>query len=150
MKKSLVILAAMALVIAMVGGASAATTTDTIAATATITTSCSMTGGAIAFGTVDAETNAAGGTATITNPAIYCTNTLPVAVSDDKAGSSNMTDGAAHNIAYSFTYATSLTGGGTAVDIGASLNLAATFAAGALNALPAGTYSDSIVFTLTF
>jgi spore coat protein U-like protein len=163
MKKNLfVVMAAMTLVIAMAAGAYAATTPATVNATANVIAgpgSCSI-GGAItiAFGNVDEMTHAGGATAVVTPTTVYCTNLLPVVVTDDLGANESgaqmrLTDGA-NFINYSISYDNSLTGGGMATDIGGTdagdLNVGATMPAGALTSKPVGNYTDTVVLTFTY
>lgn len=157
MKKSLVILAAMVMVIAMVSGAYAAgSKTDAIPVTATVATNCTISGGSIDFGTIDAVTDAAGGSATVTAPVINCTKDTSVAVTDDLGANENGTNARMTNgtdyIVYSFTYTTPIIGEGMGVahDIGDNLALSASFAAGALDLASAGAYTDTLTLTITY
>jgi len=158
MKKSLVVLAAMMMVIAMVAGAYAAgSKTDAIPVTATVATNCTISGGSIAFGAVDAVTDAGGKAATVTAPTINCTKGASIAVTNDDgvnelvAGAPRMTNGTDY-IVYGVTYVTPLTGDGmgAAHDIGGALTLAANFASGALDAASAGAYTDTYTITITY
>ena len=82
MKKYLAVLAVMIFVVGMTSTVYAATATDAVPVTATVKGSCKVTSvGAIAFGDVDAVTNATGKAATITAPDIYCTKGTSVTVS---------------------------------------------------------------------
>jgi spore coat protein U-like protein len=158
MKKYLVVLTAMVMVIAMASGAYAAgSKTDAIPVTLTVATNCTISGGSIDFGSVDAVTDAAGGTATVTAPTINCTKGASVAVTDDDGvnesgvGAPRMTNGTDY-IAYTVSYTSSLTGDGmgAANDIGGDLSLAASFAAGALDTASAGAYTDTLTITITY
>lgn len=157
MKKYLVVLAAMVMVIAMVSGVYAATQTDAIPVTATVTSNCTISGGSIAFGSVDAVGDAGGKAATVTAPTINCTKGASVAVTDDDgenelaADAPRMTNGTDF-IAYTVGYTTPLTGEGMGVpqDIGDSLALSASFAAGALDLASAGAYTDTLTITITY
>lgn len=160
MKKLMVVLAAVFMVLTMVSGSFAATKTDAIPVTATVTSNCTISGGSIAFGSVDAVTDAAGKSATVTAPTINCTKGASVAVSDDMGANeavagtapARMSDGSGNYINYSFSYTAALTGDGMGVahDIGDDLALAASFAAGALDVAPAGSYSDTLTITITY
>jgi spore coat protein U-like protein len=163
MKKNLfVTMAAITLVIAMVGGAYAATTTGSVSATATVLAApgvCTISGApALGFGNVDEMSNAGGATAAVTAPDIRCTNALVVGVTDDLGANElgaqmRLTDGA-NFINYSISYTGSLTGGGAGVNIGDGANpelgLTAGIPAGALTGKPAGNYTDTVVLTLTY
>lgn len=107
--------------------------------------------GALNFGTISADTVPA--TATATPPSIICTNGSSIYLTADNglyASGSNprMTDGSGHYIVYSYTFSTPLTC--TGLNIGSSLNFVGTIAAGALNTLPAGTYTDTITLTFAY
>ena len=159
MKKYLVVLAAMVMVIAMASGAYAAGVgspkTDAVPVTATVLNNCSITGGSIAFGSVDAITNAGVTAATVVQPTIKCTKGATVAVTDDKglhfATTSNMklTTGA-DLIAYTYSYTTPLAGTGITTDIGGTLALTASFPAGALNSATAGSYADTLTLSIAY
>jgi spore coat protein U-like protein len=158
MKKYLVVLAAMMMVFAMVSGVYAAgSKTDAIPVTATVATNCTISGGSIAFGTVDAVTDATGKSATVTAPTINCTKGASIAVTDDDgthelaADAPRMYNGTDY-IAYTVTYSTPLTGDGMGVahNIGGDLTLAASFASGALDAASAGAYTDTYTITITY
>ena len=156
MKKIYGTLAAVTVVIAMAGAAFAATTTGSVGATAVVTETCTIAGGSIDFGTVDR--GAAGPiAATVVDPVINCTKNTNVAVTDNDGLYELAVDqprmknsASADYIPYTLTYATPLTGAGMASDIGGLLALSASIADGALDAAPAGNYSDTIVFTLTY
>lgn len=157
MKKYLFVFAAMLFVIGLTSGAYAGTKTDAVPVSATVAANCTITGGSIAFGTVDAVTNASGATATVVNPTIKCTKGASVAVTDDM-GANEASSGAAparmkngsDYIEYAFTYTTPLTGMGMGNDIGSTLSLAATIAAGKLDNAAAGSYSDTLTLTITY
>jgi len=158
MKKSLVILAAMVMVFAMVSGAFAAgSKTDAIPVSATVATNCTISGGSIAFGSVDAVTDATGKVATVVAPTINCTKGATVNVTNDDggnelvAGAPRMKNGTQY-IAYTVTYASPLTGAdmGTTHDIGGALTLAANIPAGALDAAAAGVYADIYTITIAY
>jgi spore coat protein U-like protein len=163
MKKSLVIMAAMVMVIAMVSGAYAASVAPTVAATATIANVCSASNdGKIDFGTIDEVANATGATGTITASTIHCTagSTYAVTAAGTNGGV-NMGAGyklvnGANSIAYSIVYNATITGQGTTSSIGGNtrpatdLNLTSSIAAGALTTQPAGTYTDTITITVAY
>lgn len=157
MKKYLVVLASMLMVLAMVGGAWAAgSKTDAIDVSATVATNCTISGGEIAFGTVDAVTDAGGKSATVIAPTIKCTKGASVAVTDDDGlyesglNAPRMKNAGTDYLAYTVSYNASLTGQGMNTDIGNSLNLTASLAAGALDDVPAGSYSDTLTITITY
>ena len=158
MKKKFVVLAAMMMVIAMVGGAYAGVgspKSTAVPVTANVLNNCSISGGSIAFGEVDAITNALGLTApTIVQPTIKCTKNASVAVTDDKGlyflVKSRMKDSGTNYLLYSYSYSTPLTGNGITTDIGSTLGLTASFASGALDNVPAGSYSDTLTLTIAY
>ena len=163
MKKYLVVLAAMVMVIAMASGAYAAGVgspkTDAVPVTATVLNNCSITGGSIAFGSVDAITNAGVTTATVVQPTIKCTKGASVLVTDDMGANeavagtapARMKDGGTNYIVYSFNYTkTALTGNGITTDIGATLALSGILAAGALDNVPAGAYTDTLTLSIAY
>jgi spore coat protein U-like protein len=159
MKKLMVVLAAMMMVIFMASGAYAAGVgspkTDAIPVSLTVANNCSISGGSIAFGSVDAITNSGGLTApTIVQPTIKCTKGATVTVTDNKGLRSptpamKLATGA-DLILYTYSYNTTLTGTGITTDIGSTLALTASFAAGALDAATAGVYADTLTLTIAY
>ena len=164
MKKSLVVLAAMVMVFAMVSGAYAAgSVSPTVAASATIANVCSASNdGKIDFNTIDEVANALGATGTITASTIHCTAGSTYAVSAAGLnGGVNMGAGyklvnGSDSIAYSIVYNATITGQGTASSIGGKtrpatdLNLTSSIASGALTTQPAGTYTDTVTITIAY
>lgn len=165
MKKYMVVLAAIAMVIAMAGAAMAATTSSSVAATATIANKCVAGGSpALAFGSLDGSM-VGPYPATVTNPTLFCTSGDTITVTDD-GGLSGTTGGVpvtgtswnlksgANLIPYTLTYTTSLTGAGFSTDLGGSgagkLSLSASIANGAIATVPAGSYTDTVVITYTY
>jgi spore coat protein U-like protein len=125
---------------------------------ATIQNGCAVTGSpALAFGNLNAITNASGATATVTPPSIMCTMTDAVTVTNDGglnySGTPRLKSGTDY-INYNFSSAGSLTGAGGTTDIGGSgagkLNIGATMNAGALDNAPAGTYNVTITLTISY
>ena len=158
MKKYLVVFAATVMVIFIVNGAYAAGVgspkTDAIPVSLTVANNCSISGGSIAFGSIDAITNAGGKTATVVQPTIKCTKGATVAVTDDKGLRSptpamKLATGA-DLILYTYSYNTTLTGTDITSDIGSTLALTASFAAGALDAATAGVYADTLTLTIAY
>jgi large repetitive protein len=140
------------------GGGSLVATLPIGSVTATVMNVCSVNGSpALAFGALDAATNASGATATVTAPSIMCTMSDPVTVSNNGglnySGTPRMKSGTDY-INYNFSSAGSLTGAGGTTDIGGSgaghLALGATIPAGALDNVPAGTYNDTITLTISY
>jgi len=155
MKKYLAVLAGMAFLAVTAGGAYAGTADDAVPVTATVKASCKVTSvGAIAFGDVDAVTDAGGKNATITAPEIFCTKGASVSVADDKGirGDYTMKDAGTNMLTYSVGYTASLTGQGMGTSIGSAtyLKLTGSLASGALNDVPAGSYTDTLTLTVTY
>jgi len=154
MKKYLAALAGVAFLAVTAGGAYADPPTAAVPVSATVKAVCKVTSvGAIAFGDVDAVADAGGKSATITAPEIYCTKDASVTVADDKGVRTNysMSDGT-NTLTYSVTYTSGLTGKGMGTSIGSSsdLNLTGSLAAGALDNVPAGSYTDTLTLTVTY
>ena len=156
-------MAAMTLIIAMGAGAYAATTTSSVNATATLTPGCLFGGGpALAFGTIAAGVDSAAKTATVTDPTLYCTSGYNATITDDDganesgANLNQLSDGSGNFIPYTLSYDSTLTGlgAGAGNDIGGqgagSLSLTATIGAGVVDTVPAGSYSDTVVLTVTY
>jgi spore coat protein U-like protein len=62
-----------------------------------------------------------------------------------------MKDSGTNYIVYSFNYTkTALTGTGITTDIGATLVLTGTLAAGALDNVPAGAYTDTLTLSIAY
>ncbi|NDY92129.1 spore coat protein U domain-containing protein [Ideonella livida] len=126
--------------------------TATVPVTATVQGVCKFTSaGAIAFGTLDPSTTATSVSATVTQPAFWCTKGTSYTVTDSgTAGSANMALGGTSTtelIAYSFSY--TATGSGNGVT-GTALNmgLSATVAKTAFQNAAAGSYSGNLVLTI--
>ena len=159
MKKYLAVLTVMIFALGMTSMVYAGSKNDAVPVSATVAANCTISGGSIAFGTLDAVTNSGGATATVTQPVIKCTKGASVAVTDDM-GANEASSGVAparmkksdssDYIEYAVTYATPLTGTGINSDIGATLTLAATIASGKLDDAPAGSYSDTLTLTVTY
>jgi len=163
MKKSLVVLAAMVMVIAMASGAYAAGTVQpSISATAKIDSKCVLGGSpAIAFGTLDA-TMTGPYTGIVTDPTLWCTKTAGATITvGDNGGkwgvanaSWNLKSAAGDLIPYTLSYSKTLTGQGKSVEIGGQavggLKIAGSIAAGAIDITPAGDYSDTVLLTITY
>ena len=148
MKKLLAIAATVAAV-AMAGSAMAATTGN-LNVSATVTDSCSITGGTLAFGTLNAVTapvvNAGSAGVSVT-----CTNLTSYHVTAGNgqhyaSGVYHLDDGTGNEIAYTFTSAFPIAGTGN----GASQTIAINgqIAAGSYTGAPAGAYSDQVVLTV--
>jgi spore coat protein U-like protein len=61
-----------------------------------------------------------------------------------------MKDAGTDVLVYSVAYTASLTGSGITTDIGSTLALTGSLAAGALDAIPAGSYSDTLTLTIAY
>jgi spore coat protein U-like protein len=156
MKKLLAITAAVA-VMAMAGSAFAATQTTTVAVSASITGSCTVTSaGTIAYGALDPL---AGGavTPTVTQPVVKCTNGMPVAITDDM-GVNEVVSGTAPPrmkanttdfIAYAFAHAATANGAGPGTALNINLTAPVLPLVNYQNSA-AGSYADTITLTMTF
>jgi spore coat protein U-like protein len=153
MKKSFVVTAAIAIVIAMAGGAYAAgSTASTVNATGTVIDACQFGGSpAIDFGSVDATSGLV--TGVVAQPSLWCTTSYTAAVTDN--GGQNGVSGTSWNlknganlIGYVLTY--------TAAPVGAGkgttnlMTIGATIPSGNLDNAPAGVYTDAVVLTITY
>jgi spore coat protein U-like protein len=153
MKKILAITAAVA-VIAMAGSAFAASTTTTVAVSASITGACTVaSAGSIAYGALDPLTGGAV-SAVLTQPVVKCTNGLSVTITDDKGlhevgAQAYMSNGGTGTIPYTFSHAGTVTGLGSGTDLPIALS-AVGLVIGNYDSAPAGTYADTITLTLTF
>ncbi len=155
MKKYLAVLAGMLFLAVTAGGAYAASPTAAVPVSATVKAVCKVTSaGSIAFGDVDAVVDASGKSATVTAPQIYCTKDASITVTDDKGVRTNysMSDGGSNTLTYAVTYTSGLTGKGMGTSIGSSsdLNLTSSLASGALDNVPAGTYTDTLTLTVAY
>lgn len=157
MKKYLVVLAAMAFLIVMVGGAYAASpTTLDVTASATVKTNCVVSSGAtLAFGDIDAD--GADVNATASGISIKCTKGTVVTVADNDGLDANKMQSGANRLPYTTAYTASLTGGGTGgggTELGDSaaghLNFRGTVPVATAAGVPAGVYGDTITLTLTY
>ncbi|KUG23483.1 fibronectin type iii domain protein [hydrocarbon metagenome] len=139
-------------------GAAAGSIAATINAVGTVINACSVTGSpSLNFGTLDAASNAGGATATAIAPTIMCTMGDAISVTNNGglnySGTPRMKSGSNY-LNYNFISAGSMTGAGRTTNIGGSgtgnLNLGATISAGALDNVPAGTYSDTVILTINY
>jgi spore coat protein U-like protein len=131
----------------------------TVNASGTVLNVCSVTGSpALNFGTLDAVTNAGGAAATVNPLSIMCTMGCSVTVTSNGglnySGTPRLKDSSTNYINYNLGFTSPLSGMGWATDIGVSgaghLAMNATIPAGALDNVPAGTYSDTITLTITY
>lgn len=149
MKKILTIITAAGIV--SMAGVAVAATAD-LGVSATVSATCTMTGGTLAFGSLD-PTNAEAKSASSTGVTITCTNGTPYTLSgDDGANNGNTTVGTqkvltngTSNIPYSVTIPAGGTGSGSATAVAITGNIAANTYTGAT----AGSYADTIKLTVT-
>jgi spore coat protein U-like protein len=165
MKKSLVILAAMALVIAMVGGVFAADAkSGDVAVNASVSVKCNdIAGGPLDLAIDPSTTSAVASTGTAAT--VQCTRTTPFTVTADSlngvggaTGTSPLTGalkdtvGSNSNIPYTLAFTTSFTGAGfgsaTPTELVAAT--AASVTAAAAQASQAGTYQDTVTLTISY
>ena len=145
--KKLVVLAAVAMFL-MTGSAIAANT-NTVAVTAAVVGSCTITGGSVAFGNL----NAAGAGAVnglVTQPSVTCSNLLPYTVTDDDglnelAANANRMASGGNFIQYAFAYTAAGTGTGGAQN----MDIAASIAEADYLGKAVGAYSDTVTLTVT-
>lgn len=139
-------------------GPAAGSIAATVTAVGTVINACSVTGSpSLNFGTLDAATNAGGTTATVIAPTIMCTMGDAITVTNNGglnfSGTPRMKSGSNY-LNYNFISAGSMTGAGATTNIGGNgtgnLNLGATISAGALDNVPAGTYSDTVTLTINY
>lgn len=142
------------LVIAMASGVWATDTTSSVGATATVTAACQFGGSpSIDFGSGDADTGFAA--ATIIQPSLWCTNGYTAAVSDDGGenaaplGPFKLKDAVSGDfITYNFSYTTAPAGlGKSTTNI---LTLSANIPTANIADVHAGTYTDTVVLTITY
>jgi spore coat protein U-like protein len=160
MKKRMIILAAIAIVLAMISGAYAAgSATPNVVLSATVATTCVVGGsGTMAFGSLDANTNSGGSTTPImSGMTLWCTKNDSVAFAvgnglNYAASTRNLKDSGSNVIPYTVAFTTPITGLGKSDTTTMVTNLAlkATIAAGALDNVPAGSYGDTVVLTITY
>lgn len=158
MKKSIIILAVIAIVGLIVTGAYAGTASPSVSVSGTVNTMCVVGGtGTLAFGTLDADTNSSGATATFAGMTLWCTRNDSVAFSvsngnNYSGGTRNLKDSGTNLIPYTVSFTTPVAGQGRndTTTMITNLALTATIAAGALNQVPAGSYSDTVVLTITY
>lgn len=145
--KKLVVLAAVAMF--LMTGSAMAVNTATVGVSANVVGSCTIAGGSIPFGNLNA---AGAGTmnAVVTQPQVNCTNGLAYAVTDDdgmnESGvNANRMASGGNFIPYSFTY----TAGGSGIGAAANMDIAASIAEADYLGKPAGNYSDTVTLTVT-
>ncbi|KQC11538.1 MAG: hypothetical protein APR62_01510 [Smithella sp. SDB] len=156
MKKYVITFVAVAFAIGFSGNAFAGTATPSVSVSGTVTTTC-VVGGTptLAFGTLDADTNSGGATTNLAGMTLWCTKddsvTFAVDNGQNYTSTRNMISGT-DLLPYTVSFTSPVNGegrGDTSTMI-TNLNLQANIAAGALDNVPAGSYSDTIVVTITY
>lgn len=114
--------------------------------TAEVDATCTITAGTLDFGVLDPTS---GDAATVTNNSaatVTCTSGQDYTLSDDDGvrGDHTLSDGT-NTIAYTLAYTTSGTGDGTAENI----SIQGDIAFSAYQTKPAGTYTDTVVLTVS-
>ena len=146
--KKLIAIAATVAVVAMTGSAMAATTGN-LSVSATVTSSCSIVGGALAFGNLDAVA-APAANANAAGVAVTCTNLTGYHVTrNDGAnfnGSLRLFDGASNYITYTIPTAFPIAGTGNGAS--QAITIAGNIAAGSYAGAAQGAYTDTIVLTV--
>jgi spore coat protein U-like protein len=150
------------------GVAAAETATANLTVSANVASACSITGGTVAFGsyqTSSALPKTASGTISVTcTLGTIATVTLgqgsnPAPLSSDLLPLRRMTDGAGHYLSYSLYQDVTrllVLGGVTGVGLpyialsGSATNLTVYGSMAPLQDVPAGTYTDTVVATITF
>lgn len=145
MKKIVALIVAMSLTV-MAGAALAATANLDV--TATVTPTCSITGGDLKFGNLD-PTNAVAKTASSTGVTIKCTNgTVYTLEGDDGdnagAGTQKYLTNGTSNIPYSVT----IPAGGTGTGSDVAVTIDGLIAANTYASATAGSYTDTIELTV--
>ncbi len=152
MRKSISVFIALAVLVA--GGAAWAATTN-VAVSANVVGTCQVTNAlgspSVAFGQLD-QVSAPLANGTVVQPTFWCTKNTAYTIGDDLGandggtGNYRMTNGTDF-IAYTFTYTT--TGPGTGKTTPITMNIAATVPAGTYSDVSAGSYTDTVVLTIT-
>lgn len=129
-------------------GTALAATAD-LDVTATVTTTCTMTGGSLAFGSLD-PTNPVAKPASSSGVTITCTNGTAYTLGGNNGANATGTqkrllNGTNNYIPYSVTIPSGGTGSGVAQDV----TITGTIAAGSYSTAPAGSYADTIELTVT-
>jgi spore coat protein U-like protein len=130
-------------------GSVMAANTATVAVSANVVGSCTIAGGSIPFGNL----NAAGAgimNAVVTQPQVNCSNGLAYSVTDDDgqnelAANTNRMASGGNYISYSFTY----TAAGTGTGALANMDIAASIAEVDYLGKPVGNYTDTVTLTVT-
>ena len=124
--------------------------------TASILGSCTINtaGSLIAFGSLDNGATTPAYVATVTDPTITCTNTVPYTITDDTGANEavagvaplRLYDGVVDYIDYSIAYP----GANVGTGVPQAMNITANMLANASALKAAGGYTDQIVFTVTW
>ena len=168
MKKTMLVVAAIAIVIAFVGGAYAAgSVSEPVAVTATVSGLCKVgTSGAMSFAIPDPSVAGPIGATIATNATVFCSNATPYTVTalSANAGGSAVTcagpagitgilkDASSNTMNYTFTCGTAGgTGAGFAAGKDQPLNIAGSIAQAAyINAAASATYADTVTLTINY
>ncbi len=144
--KKLLALATAAATIAMAATTMAATAS--LSVTASVTNACSITGGTLAFGSLD-TLSAPAVTATSSGVTVTCTKgdsyTLAAGPGSHYTGSQAYLSNGTDTIPYSITVPTLSAGTGSSQTIA----LTGSIASGAYSTASAGTYTDTVTLTVT-
>ena len=129
-------------------GSAMAAGTSTVAVSATVLGTCTISGGTAAFGNLD-PAGAGLISAAVAQPAVTCTNGAPYIITDDdgmnESGiNANQMAFGTNLILYSFAYTAAGTGNGGAQTIG----LTASVAQVDYQNKPAGNYSDTVTLSV--
>lgn len=167
-RRTLSTLLVLAAVARLAGSAAAGTATDNLGVTATVSNSCTITGGTLAFGTYDtisgAEVSGSGSISVACTKGASATITLGQGQNADTGSTDasplrRMSDGGSNFLKYSlFTDSGHTTVWGNTAGTGKSYTATSSTAAaqtvfGSISSsqdVPAGSYSDSVVATVTF
>ena len=158
MKKYIGVLVVIAVVIIAQGKIYAGSATPSVSVSGTVATTCVVGGTAtLPFGSLDANANSGGVTVSLTGMTLWCTknDSVSFSVNDGQNfynGTKNMISGAGDKLPYTVSFSTPVSGvgKGDATTMITNLNLRASIAANALDAMPAGAYTDTIIVTITY
>lgn len=159
MKKSLVVIAAIAIVVAMVSGVWAAgSVTPSVAASGTVVTKCVAGGTAVIdFGSALEPTSTLSAVP-MTGLTLWCTQGDSVTVTANNGGhyASSIRNLAGPDpattslIPYTIALTSPITGAGKSGDLLTAIGMTATISAGGLDAAPAGLYKDTMTLTIAY
>ncbi|ABA89301.1 sigma-fimbria adhesin, putative [Syntrophotalea carbinolica DSM 2380] len=145
MKKIVAI--ALAAAFTVVAGTAMAADTADLDVTATVISSCSMTGGTLAFGNLD-PTNAVEVTASSTAVTVTCTNGTAYTLSGDDGDHAVAGQKYLDNGTSTIPYSVSIPAGGTGTGAAVGVTIDGTIAANSYNTATAGTYTDTILLSV--